>query len=284
MNEKYKTYEWTPLVVVFSPTRTTECEREGRQDSNRKGDWHVGISFRSKIATSDWRVTWAQGDDGTILITATLTRFSISINSLWSSPVHTFHPRIPTNSSKSYSSRFVDHFYSALSSHFYSTRTMLLIFAVVLSSFCLQSVVIRAQANHFQYGDEQPEKFIVTHEAWFNISIREDKLSPVISKSERIVIGLFGEICPMTVTNFITITKGLRRGSVCTTRGCLSHALLSLSRLFSSGTATRVCPFIVSCVISSFKPVISLVETVLEVGYASARCQQALFDRSSLRS
>ena len=92
---------------------------------------------------------------------------------------------------------------------------MLLIFAVVLSAFCLQSVVIQAEGNHNGYADEQPEKFFVTHEAWFNISIREDKLSPVISKSERIVIGLFGEICPMTVTNFVTITKGLRRGTVC---------------------------------------------------------------------
>lgn len=91
---------------------------------------------------------------------------------------------------------------------------MLSIFAVVLSLFCLQAVVIQVEGSDYGYGDEQPEKFIVTHEAWFNISIREDKLSPVISKSERIVIGLFGEICPMTVTNFVTITKGLRRGTV----------------------------------------------------------------------
>lgn len=71
------------------------------------------------------------------------------------------------------------------------------------------------QASSFPtyQDDDVPERFEVTHEAWFNISISENKFSPPI-KSERIVIGLFGDICPMTVTNFITITKGLRRASV----------------------------------------------------------------------
>ena len=69
-------------------------------------------------------------------------------------------------------------------------------------------------SNFLSYHDEElPDKFYVTHEAWFNISISENKFSPPI-RSEKIVIGLFGEICPMTVTNFITITKGLRRSSV----------------------------------------------------------------------
>lgn len=63
------------------------------------------------------------------------------------------------------------------------------------------------------HDEEIPEKFFITHEAWFNISISEDKFTSP-SKYERIVIGLFGDICPMTVTNFITITKGLRRGAV----------------------------------------------------------------------
>ena len=63
------------------------------------------------------------------------------------------------------------------------------------------------------HDDDVPERFFITHEAWFNISISENKFSLPI-KSERIVIGLFGDICPMTVTNFITITKGLRRASV----------------------------------------------------------------------
>ncbi|CAF2899435.1 unnamed protein product [Rotaria sp. Silwood2] len=66
-----------------------------------------------------------------------------------------------------------------------------------------------------KYGleDELPEKYYVTHEAWFNISVKETKVSSTPIKTGRIVIGLFGEICPMTVTNFVTITKGFRRGS-----------------------------------------------------------------------
>jgi peptidyl-prolyl cis-trans isomerase B (cyclophilin B) len=73
---------------------------------------------------------------------------------------------------------------------------------------------VRSASNTPIYHDEAlPDKFFVTHEAWFNISISENKFAPS-TKSERIVIGLFGEICPMTVTNFVTITKGLRRSSV----------------------------------------------------------------------
>ncbi|CAF0767675.1 unnamed protein product [Didymodactylos carnosus] len=63
------------------------------------------------------------------------------------------------------------------------------------------------------HTDEAPDKYYVTHEAWFDIVIMDDKLSAVPIKKQRIIIGLFGEICPMTVTNFVTITKGLRRGA-----------------------------------------------------------------------
>lgn len=84
---------------------------------------------------------------------------------------------------------------------------------LVLSIF--QGIILnQVQGAHQHFDEERPEKFYVTHEAWFNISIRESKISPAIIKNERIVIALFGDICPMTVTNFITITKGLKRGAV----------------------------------------------------------------------
>jgi hypothetical protein len=91
---------------------------------------------------------------------------------------------------------------------------MLLIFALFLFSFLQQIIVIQGQNFKHGFDDDHPEKFYVTHEAWFNISIKENKLSSAIIRRERVVIGLFGEICPMTVTNFITITKGLRRATV----------------------------------------------------------------------
>ena len=70
-----------------------------------------------------------------------------------------------------------------------------------------------SNSHSLGHDDDMPEKFVVTHEAWFNISISDNKFSPP-TKTERVVIALFGEICPMTVTNFITITKGLRRPAV----------------------------------------------------------------------
>lgn len=91
---------------------------------------------------------------------------------------------------------------------------MLLIFGLFLFSIFQNIVVIQAQGTKHSFNDDLPEKFYVTHEAWFNISIRDTKLSTKPVKTERIVIGLFGDICPMTVTNFITITKGLRRSTV----------------------------------------------------------------------
>ena len=91
---------------------------------------------------------------------------------------------------------------------------MLLIVTLLLFSIFQNIVVIQAQGAKHSFNEDQPEKFYVTHEAWFNISIRDTKLSTQPVKTERIVIGLFGDICPMTVTNFITITKGLRRSTV----------------------------------------------------------------------
>jgi hypothetical protein len=91
---------------------------------------------------------------------------------------------------------------------------MLLIFTLFLLSVFQEIIIIQVQGAKYSLNDDQPEKFYVTHEAWFNISVRESKLSSAPIKTGKIVVGLFGEICPMTVTNFITITKGLRRATV----------------------------------------------------------------------
>src|ERR1700722_11667217 len=102
---------------------------------------------------------------------------------------------------------------------------MLLLFLIYYFLFFQQIIEVRTHSDRHKttqrtsnwmiYNDEDmPEKYVVTHEAWFDISISESKTSTQPIKKERIVIGLFGEICPMTVTNFITITKGLRRSSV----------------------------------------------------------------------
>ena len=53
-------------------------------------------------------------------------------------------------------------------------------------------------------------KYEITEEVWFDIAIRETKGAPPI-RQERVVIGVFGEICPMTATNFVQLAKGVKR-------------------------------------------------------------------------
>jgi hypothetical protein len=61
----------------------------------------------------------------------------------------------------------------------------------------------------------EPVSYVVTQEAWFEFGIKDSYNStdePV--RKGRIVIGLFGDICPMTTTNFAQLTKGFKRDSV----------------------------------------------------------------------
>jgi len=87
---------------------------------------------------------------------------------------------------------------------------MLLIFTLFLFSIFQNIIVIQAQGAKHNFNDDQPERFYVTHEAWFNISIRDTKLSTKPVKTERIVIGLFGDVVPKTAENFAELAAGTK--------------------------------------------------------------------------
>ena len=53
--------------------------------------------------------------------------------------------------------------------------------------------------------------FTITQEAWFDIEVK-DLDGPGQDYTGRFVIALFGEVAPMTVLNFASITKGYKRG------------------------------------------------------------------------
>jgi hypothetical protein len=61
---------------------------------------------------------------------------------------------------------------------------------------------------------DPPIRYTITHEATFDIVIKENVRSLQPIESGRIVIGLFGEIVPMTVLNFVTISNGILRTNV----------------------------------------------------------------------
>lgn len=58
-------------------------------------------------------------------------------------------------------------------------------------------------------------RYVITNEVFMDIEIRSSKNSEPI-KSGRIVIGLFGDVCPMTATNFLQLAKGFKRDNVIT--------------------------------------------------------------------
>ena len=55
--------------------------------------------------------------------------------------------------------------------------------------------------------------FTVTDEAWFDVEVK-DMDGPGEDYRGRFVIALFGETAPMTVMNFVAITRGYKRGKV----------------------------------------------------------------------
>lgn len=59
-----------------------------------------------------------------------------------------------------------------------------------------------------------PTQYTITHEAVFDVIIKENAQATEILKQGQFVVGLFGNIVPMTVLNFVTITNGLSRNNV----------------------------------------------------------------------
>ncbi|CAF0720635.1 unnamed protein product [Adineta steineri] len=59
-----------------------------------------------------------------------------------------------------------------------------------------------------------PKHYRITHEAVFNIVIKENAETDEILSEGKVIIGLFGEIVPMTVLNFVTITNGVVRSNI----------------------------------------------------------------------
>jgi len=53
-------------------------------------------------------------------------------------------------------------------------------------------------------------EFTVTDEAWFNVVV-ENLLGPGRNFTGKFVVALFGETVPMTVMNFVAITRGYER-------------------------------------------------------------------------
>ena len=61
----------------------------------------------------------------------------------------------------------------------------------------------------------QAGKYTVTEEAWFEVEVK-DMDGPGEDYVGRFTIALFGETAPMTTMNFAAITKGYKKGGVCT--------------------------------------------------------------------
>jgi len=71
----------------------------------------------------------------------------------------------------------------------------------------------------------QPDNLVVTDEVWFKIAIADfhDKNKPYVGK---VTIGCFGELTPVTVLNFVSLTKGYRKG-----RGILSYKNTKIQKI-----------------------------------------------------
>ncbi|CAD5111182.1 DgyrCDS516 [Dimorphilus gyrociliatus] len=54
-------------------------------------------------------------------------------------------------------------------------------------------------------------KYTITDEAWFDVEVK-DMDGPGQDFRGRFVVGLFGETAPMTVMNYVAITRGYKRG------------------------------------------------------------------------
>lgn len=84
-----------------------------------------------------------------------------------------------------------------------------LLFIGLIAILSIQS--IRSEQHDLEEREEEePARYVVTNEVFFDIAIKESKSGETL-KSGRVVIGLFGDVCPMTATNFVQLAKGFKR-------------------------------------------------------------------------
>ena len=79
--------------------------------------------------------------------------------------------------------------------------------------FVLIFVVLCFGAFKAEDEENEPVKYVITNEVYFDISVKESVEGEVI-KTGRVVIGVFGDVVPMTATNFVQLAKGVNRDKV----------------------------------------------------------------------
>lgn len=84
------------------------------------------------------------------------------------------------------------------------------------SLVCFMCLVFTSAVFCQEDMDDEDLKYVVTQEAWFDIGVKRVKSddNDTTEHLGRITIGLFGDICPMTVTNFAQLAKGFKKGDV----------------------------------------------------------------------
>jgi hypothetical protein len=85
----------------------------------------------------------------------------------------------------------------------------------ILASFGIVLFIATMCSAQTPDAPKEPTRYFVTNEIFMDIAIKETKESKENIKMNRIVIGLFGDVCPMTVTNFLQLSKGFKRENVC---------------------------------------------------------------------
>jgi hypothetical protein len=93
---------------------------------------------------------------------------------------------------------------------------------LLLVSLAVSSSFVRCEHKEDEHkeDDEKEEeeekkhvKYVVTHEVYLDVAIKDTKEGSA-EKEGRSVIGLFGDVCPMTTTNFVHTAKGFKRENV----------------------------------------------------------------------
>jgi hypothetical protein len=90
--------------------------------------------------------------------------------------------------------------------------------SIMMLKYFLCVIVITLCSSKETVGDvpdsSTPTRYTITHEAVFDIVIKENAHTDEILSRGQVIIGLFGDIVPMTVLNFVTIANGIVRTNV----------------------------------------------------------------------